>query len=455
MNLEGKKVLVVGLGKTGEALSQFLLKRRARVKISEIKSASEFGQKIDEWTNRGVEVETGRHDLKSFMSSDLIVPSPGVPILAELKAAMKKGIPVISEIELAFQFLKGKIVGVTGTNGKSTTVTLIHKILKEGKREAFLAGNIGTPLISFVETSQESHIYITEISSFQLEYLKTFRASVSIFLNVSPNHLDWHPSFQSYYKTKKKLFLFQKEGDEAILNRDDPLVWRLKKEGKAKAYGFSRKTRVSPGCFLQDGHLIICDQEEEKLMPLSEIRLPGAHNLENVMASALAAHLFGIPLPSIRESIKGFEGLEHRQEKVLTLRGVDFINDSKATTIEATTRALESYDRKMILILGGRDKGADFTQLRKPVKKKVKKAILIGEAINKIGKALKGIVPVEVASSLQEAVSLGFSSASSGDIVLLSPACTSFDMFKNFEERGQVFKKEVYELAKSVESHKT
>lgn len=454
MNLEGKKVLVVGLGRTGEAIAHFLLQRGSTVKISDKKNEEELGEKVHFWKEKGVRVETGRHNLQSFLEADLIVPSPGVPLIAEIEAAREKGAKILSEIELAFQFLKGKIVGITGTNGKSTTATLTYKILKEGGLDVFLAGNIGTPLISFVDKSQDTDIYVTEISSFQLEHIDKFKVPISVLLNISLDHLDWHPSFSSYYETKKKLILLQQKEDTAILNRDDPLVWTLSREGKPRIYGFSRKRKLRRGSFVKDSWIFLRDEREERLMSISEIPLPGEHNLENVMAAALVGHLLGVPLFGIRESIKSFKGLEHRLEKVLTVNGIDFVNDSKATNIDATLKAIQSFNQRIILILGGRNKGDDFRKLRRRVKERVKKVILLGEAKEKIRDALKGIVPMAVASSLKEAVSIGFSEASSGEMVLLAPACTSFDMFRDFEERGHIFKQEVLALEKNFRGEK-
>jgi len=448
MELEGKKVLVVGLGKTGEALCRFLLNERAQVTVSEKKRAEELGQKISFWQQKGVRVEAGGHSQKTFLEADLIVLSPGVSWLPELEAAKTQRIKIISEIELAFGFLRGKIVGITGSNGKSTTATLTHKILKEGGIEAFLAGNIGTPLVSFIEENTKDHIYVTELSSFQLKHSEKFRPSISVILNITPDHLDWHPSFRDYRESKNKLLAYQEEGDSAILNRDDPLTWALRKKGKFRLYGFSRKSKVSPGCFLQGEWIILSDTKEEKLIRASEIPLLGIHNQENVMASALVAHILGVPVSRIKESIKKFEGLEHRLEKVSTLEGVDFYNDSKATNIDATLKSIQSFEQKIILILGGRDKGGDFKKLKKPVKERVKEIILLGEAKEKIKSALKNTVPMKIASSMKEAVRLGYSEAKPGEVVLLAPACTSFDMFQNFEERGRVFRQEVRELEK-------
>jgi UDP-N-acetylmuramoylalanine--D-glutamate ligase len=446
MDFTGKRVLIVGLGKTGEAAANFLLGRGARVTISEIKTVEELGSKVRFWREMGAAIETGGHSLKTFLGVDLIIPSPGAAFLPELKEAKKAGIKVISEIELAFHFLKGRIVGITGTNGKSTTATLAYKSLKEAGVKAYLAGNIGTPLISFVEKSRADHVYVTEISSFQLEHVDRFRAAISVFLNVSLNHLDWHASFDDYYSTKKKLVLSQGPDDIAILNQDDRLVWTLAKVTKAKVYAFSSRKEARRGCCLKGGWIVLRDESEEKVLRTSEVPLPGRHNLENVMAAALVSHCLGVSPRQLRSSVRSFSGLEHRLEKVLSFRRVDFINDSKATTVDATIKALQSFDKRIILILGGRDKGADFTQLRKPVREKVKKIILLGEAKEKIKNALRRTVPMEEASSLRQAVSLSFAAAAPGEMVLLAPACTSFDMFKNFEARGRAFKKEVRRL---------
>jgi len=454
MNLEGKKVLVVGFGRTGEALANFLLKRRATVKISEKKRNGELSQNIQLWKEKEVEIETGGHNLESFLEADLIVLSPGVPLLPELDAAREKGIRIISEIELAYRFLKGKIVGISGTNGKSTTATLTHKILEDAGLHAFLGGNIGNPLINFADKNSEDHIYVTEISSFQLQHIEEFNAQVSVLLNISPDHLDWHASFTDYYQAKKRLIASQKKEAKTILNRDDPLVWALKKEIEGNVFAFSRKKKITRGSFIQNDEVILSDRRKEELMKVSEIPLFGIHNQENIMASALVGHIFEIPSQQIRESIKAFKGLEHRLEKVLTLQGIDFYNDSKATNVDASLKSLESFNKKIILILGGRDKGGQFSKLRKVIKEKVKKIILIGEAKEKIRSALNGTVPFNYSSSLREAVFTGYSEAKAGEVVLLAPACTSFDMFQNFEERGQVFKQEVLNLEKRFKGEK-
>lgn len=451
MEIAGQKVVIVGFGKTGQALAGFLLRRKAKVTVSEIKREEELGKKIQKWEKRGVVFETGKHRALTFLTADLIIPSPGAAALPELAAAEKAGARVLSEIELASRFLKGRIVGITGTNGKSTTATLAHKILKEAGLRAYLAGNIGTPLISFVDRSRDDHIYVTEISSFQLEHIERFKADISVLLNISLNHLDWHASFDEYFAAKKRLVLAQGVDDIVILNADDLKVRGLAHSIHPKTYFFSRRRKVRRGCFLRDGWIVLRDDAgEERLMRTAAIPLPGLHNQENVMAAALVGRVLGVTPRSMRASIRGFSGLEHRLEKVLTLRGVCFINDSKATTVDATIKALQSFDRRIVLILGGRDKGADFRLLRRPVQQKVKEIVLLGEAKEKIAAALRGRAPIVEAPSLRDAVQVAFASASRGEIVLLAPACTSFDMFKNFEARGRAFKREVRRLAESV-----
>ena len=455
MELQGIKALVVGLGRTGEAVCTFLNRRGAKVKVSEKSDSERLSEKIDFWQEKGVEVEAGGHKLQSFLDADLIIPSPGVPYIPELDEARKRGREILSEIELASRFLKGKIVGITGTNGKSTTATLSHTILREAGLPSHLAGNIGTPLIHFVEKSRPDDVFVTELSSFQLKYVKKFRAAVSVFLNISADHLDWHTDFHDYYDSKKNLLLTQKDGDTVILNRDYPRVWALRQLRNFRVYAFSQTGRVSHGSWIQGNWIILTNKIQEKLMQLSEITLFGIHNRENIMASALVAHVFKIPVSSIKESIANFRGLEHRLEKVGELGQVAFYNDSKATNIDASLKSIKSFAGPIVLILGGRDKGGNFTQLREAVQQKVKAIILIGEATGLIKKTLDGTVPMKEAPDMKEAVLLAYSAASPKGVVLLAPGCTSFDMFKNFEERGRAFKKEARALMHSLEQGKT
>jgi UDP-N-acetylmuramoylalanine--D-glutamate ligase len=447
MELKDRRVLVVGLGKTGDALCRFLLGRGARVTVVDKQPVEKLGPRADRWRERGVTVVAGRQDLEHFLASDLVVPSPGVPPIAELETARARGVTVLSELELASRFLRGTIVGITGSNGKSTTVTLAHKILKDAGLKAFLAGNIGTPLISFAARSRANDVYVTEISSFQLNYTETFKPAVAAFLNISINHIDWHGTFDGYLEAKKKLLRNMDANDAAILNRDDPRVWPLRRSGPFQTFGFSRRAAVARGCYLHGSRIILAEGTGLELLRTSDIRLPGAHNWENVMAAALVGRRLGVAPAGIRRSVRSFRGLEHRLEKVLTLKGVTFVNDSKATTVDAAIKALESFREKVVIILGGKDKGADFTLLRKPLRGRVRKAVLIGQAKAKIRSALEGHAPLEDAVSLRAAVLRGFESAKRGDVVLLAPACASFDMFRDFEDRGRSFKREVRRLA--------
>jgi len=450
MEFKNKKVLIVGFAKTGEAASRFFLDRGAQVTVSDKKREDELGRAAAELRARGAGFETGGHLAGTFLGADLIVPSPGVPDIPEIKAAMDKGVPILSEIEIAFRFLKGTIIGITGSNGKSTTTTLAHRILKDAGFKARLAGNIGTPLIGFVERSRPADIYVTEISSFQLEHAASFRARVAAFLNISLNHLDRHASFEDYYEAKRKLFATQTSDDTAVLNREDALTWALAKNLPSRVLCFSRRRRVRAGCFLDRGWLVLRDGTERRLIRTAEIPIPGGHNQENVMAAALIGHVLGVPAEAMRATIRAFRGLEHRLEPVLTARGVRFVNDSKATTVDATLKALQSFPGRIVLIIGGKDKGGDFRALRREIRARVRSLILIGDSKDKIRKGIEGAAPIVEAGSMKEAVARGFAAARPGDVVLLAPACASFDWFLNYERRGRVFKSAVRSLERRL-----
>jgi UDP-N-acetylmuramoylalanine--D-glutamate ligase len=447
MELGGKNVLIVGFERTGEALARFLVDRGARVRVTDRKPVEAFGAKLAPFAKRGVAFEMGGHRPATFLAADLIVPSPGVPPIPEILAARDKGIPVLAEIELAYLFLRGRIVAITGSNGKSTTTTLVHRILRDAGRRAHLAGNIGPPLVSFVDRSRDDDIYATEVSSFQLEYTERFTPALAALLNVSENHIDWHGTFRRYFEAKAKLIRRLGPQGLAVLNRDDAPVWGLRTETRARVYGFSRRRRPTRGAFLDDGWVVVRDGPAARIVPAARISLPGAHNLENVLAAAMIGRLLDVPATSIRRTVLAFRGLEHRLEDVLTIRGVRFVNDSKATTVAATIKALASFDRPIVLILGGRGKGGDFSPLRAVVRKRARSVVLVGEAADKIEKALGGAVPVVRASDYREVVRTAFRLAVRGDIVLLAPACTSWDMFHDFEERGRTFKREARLLA--------
>jgi UDP-N-acetylmuramoylalanine--D-glutamate ligase len=448
MELRGRNVVIVGLARTGDALAGFLLDRGARVTISESKPRAALGPAADLWQARGARLEAGGHVPATFFAADLIVPSPGVPRLEIIREARDKGVPVLSEIELAYLVLQGPLIGVTGTNGKSTTTTLIHKMLSDAGRDAVLAGNIGTPLLSFAGQGGPGRIYVTEISSFQLEYIERFKVHLAVYLNLSPNHIDWHGSYEAYAAAKAKLIRGLQAEDFAVLNADDERVWGLRSSGPFRAYGFSRRGEVEQGAFLRNGAIVLrIDGSEETLMPAAEILLLGVHNRENVMAAALAGRLMGVPAAGLRRSIRGFRGLAHRLEPVLTIRGVFFVNDSKATTVEAAIKAVESFQQPVVLILGGKDKGLDFTPLRSALAGRIRSIVLVGAAKDKIRRALEGAFPLAEARDYREVVDLAYAAARPGDAVLLAPACTSWDMFADFEERGETFKREVRRLA--------
>jgi len=454
MEFKNKQIVVVGLGRTGKAVSRFLLQRQAKVIASEKKSREELIQdkEIKILLQDGLIIEAGGHRKKTFEQADMIIISPGVPPLPELENLKAKGKQVMPEIELAYQFCKGKIVGITGSNGKSTTATLTHKILKEGGLRAFLAGNIGFPLINFVDSATPEDVYVVELSSFQLTYIEKFKVDVAVLLNITPDHLDWHPSYEHYQEAKFKLVLSQDEKALTILNQDDPVVWSLQAQKKGEVLAFSLTQEVKKGMYLKGNWLHVNLGHPQKFLNRQEIPLLGSHNLENIMASALVGYYFGVDTSSIRNSILTFSGLEHRLEKVTSIKGITFFNDSKATNIDATLKSLRSFADNIILILGGRDKGGDFRQLIPEIKRRVKAVILLGEAKDKIHQGLQGIIPLYPVSTLNQAVETSYSLASLGDIILLAPGCTSFDMFQNFEERGQKFKEAVLTLKEKVET---
>ncbi len=446
MKLNNKTILVVGLGTTGEALCRFLLNHGANVMVSESRSAEEIGKKASVWTKRGIRIETGGHNLDSFMEADFIVTSPGVPDLPVLQEAARRGKQIISEIELASWFIQGRIAGITGSNGKSTVASLTYEILKESGHDVFLAGNIGTPLISLVEKGGKDAVYVTELSSFQLSRIDSFSVETAVILNFSQDHIDWHQSYENYIAAKLNLLRALKPGGTAVLNRDDPRVWEARRQYPGKTYGFSRENGPLPGCWLEKGWIYLDIGATEPCMPVTDIPLTGIHNQENVMAAALTARILGAEVHSIRTSVKKFKGLEHRLEKVRCLDGVTFYNDSKATNVDAALKSIQSFDRPVILILGGRDKGGGFSRLKPEIKKRIKEIILIGESRDKIRKEIDSAAATADADSMRDAVEKSFLSAEKGDVVILAPACTSFDMFDNFEQRGRVFKEEVRNL---------
>jgi UDP-N-acetylmuramoylalanine--D-glutamate ligase len=447
MELKNKRVLVVGLARTGVATALFCAARGAVVTATESRGEMAIGENVGKLHSAGVTLELGGHQEKTFLHQDFIIPSPGVPAdFPLLLAARANGIPTWSEIELAYRFLLGTLIGITGSNGKTTTTALVEHVLRTADFPTLLAGNIGTPLISAVENTKRNTITVIELSSFQLELIETFRPNVGLFLNLTPDHLDRHRSMKIYGAAKARLFENQTEQDAAILNADDPAVTPYA-PAKPRVYWFSRKQRVSEGAYLHGDDLMFRrGGAEETILTRGEIPLVGAHNLENVLAAVIATRLAGATAQDVAKGIRSFAGVEHRLEFVAEVNGVRYYNDSKATNVDATLKALDAFPSHILIILGGKDKDSDYTVLQKPLREKAILALLIGAASEKIEKQIAASVAIERAGTLHRAVEAASQAARSGDIVLLAPACASFDQFENYEHRGRVFKDLVGQL---------
>ena len=448
MELKNKRVLVVGLGRSGVAAAFFLQDRGARVAVSDTKSEAQLEKEIPALLDRGISLETGRHSERTFRDQDLIVVSPGVPSdQPQLQHARALGIPVIGEIELACRFLQGKIIAITGSNGKTTTTTLVGEILNKDGRRTLVGGNIGTPVISLVEKSSPEHLLVLEISSFQLETIQQFRPWIAAILNITPDHLDRHRTLQAYVDAKARIFENQQAGDFAVLNADDPASAPLATRIKANLHWFSRKQPVENGAFLKNDQIIFRNSKgETPVLPVADIQLKGAHNLENVLAAVCVSMLAGCEAAQVRKAVAEFKGVEHRLESVATIQGVSYFNDSKATNVDATIKALESFSGNIHIILGGKDKGSDYTVLVPLLQERAKGAYLIGAAAEKISSQIKGATRIVYSGTLDRAVRQAADAAVSGDVVLLAPACASFDQFENYEQRGRIFKQLVQAL---------
>jgi UDP-N-acetylmuramoylalanine--D-glutamate ligase len=451
MDLRGKRVLVVGLARTGVATSLFCAARGARVTATDSRTESEIGEAIAKLRDAGVALELGSHREETFLDQDLIIPSPGVPAdAAHLQTARAKGVTIWSEIELAYRFMKGRLIGITGSNGKTTTTSLIEHILKTAGMQTILAGNIGTPLIGCVDAMKDDTCTVVELSSFQLELIDAFRPNISVFLNLTLDHLDRHYTFEAYGAVKARLFENQIGEDAAILNADDAATTPYA-PSLPRVYWFSRKQRVAQGAYVRDEEIVFRqDGTEETLLKLEDIPLAGGHNVENVLAAAAAARLAGASAAAIAKGVRTFTGVEHRLEFVAEIAGVRYYNDSKATNVDATLKALDAFPGHILVILGGKDKGSDYTPLQKPLREKAILALLIGAAAEKIEKQISGSVALDRAETLERAVETASHAAQRGDVVLLAPACASFDQFQNYEHRGRVFKDLVKQLEKQA-----
>jgi UDP-N-acetylmuramoylalanine--D-glutamate ligase len=451
MELSGRRVLVVGLGKSGVAAAFFLKEHGARVTVSDAKTEDQLREHIPALLDRGIVVEAGRHGERTFRDQDLIIVSPGVPYdEPHLQAARALGVTVIGEVELAARFLKGPIVAITGSNGKTTTTSLVGEIFSKSGLKTQVGGNIGKPVIEMVAGSTPETWNVLEISSFQLETIESFHPKIAVVLNVTPDHLDRHRTFEGYVTAKARIFENQTSSDFAVLNMDDPTCVALAQQVKAQVRGFSRREAVKSGAYIKDGKVFFRDDAgEREIMPLSAIGLKGAHNQENVLAAVCAATLAGCKPAQIMNAVREFRAVEHRLEFVANINGVDYYNDSKATNVDATIKALESFAGGIHLILGGKDKGSDYSVLNALLRERVKRVYTIGAAAGKI-EAQISPAPQSVvihAETLETAVRKAAEAAVAGDVVLLAPACASFDQFTSYEHRGRAFKELVNALA--------
>ena len=453
MKLEGKRILVIGMARSGVAAAELLLHHGALPVLSDTKKKEAFGRELDRLQNTSCEFRLGEDAVKLLSSVEGVVISPGVPIDAPIVLAAKdKGIPLIGELELAYSLLQGEVLAVTGTNGKTTTVTLLGKMFENAGQVAYVAGNIGYPLSAVALESKKDDVIVTEVSSFQLESIKTFRPRVAALLNITEDHLNRHGTMAQYAKLKQRLFENQTETDVAVLNLDDAEVAKMAGKIKSKVTYFSRTQSVAEGACIEDGKIVwSLDGVKKFICDTDMVLIPGPHNLENALAATAVAASMGVPTPVIRHTLQSFTGVEHRIEKVRVYQGVVYINDSKGTNIDSTMKAVQSMKAPTVLILGGYDKHTDFTPLCMEIAATgyIDHVVVIGQTAKQIRNTLEeaGYENVVRAYSMEEAIQKSGELAVPGGNVLLSPACASFDMFRDYEHRGEVFKELVNQLS--------
>lgn len=450
MRLTGQKVLVIGAGRSGIAASNFLSQKGAQVELTDIKSRREFGAGLETSLNDGIKLTLGSYPPVEKGSYGMVVPSPGVPLkILPITKAKEFGIPVIGELELAYQYARSPVIAITGTNGKTTTTTLTGEIFKAAGYRTLVAGNIGLPLIGEVEKYSTDDVIVAEVSSFQLETTASFKPHVGVILNITPDHIDRHVDMEGYTAAKAKIFGNQNAQDYIVLNFDDPLTKNLASICPGSVIFFSRLHKLTRGVFVQDNWIVIrWDEKSHMVLPAGELGIPGPHNLENAMAAAACCWVRGVGIDVLARVLREFKGVTHRLEFVAEIDGISYINDSKGTNPDATIKALQSYSNPIVLIAGGRNKGNDFNELSVLIKEKARAVVLIGESAGEIKHAVEnqGGPEAYLAGTLSEAVSAAGRIARRGDVVLLSPACASWDMFKNYEERGDLFKQAVMGL---------
>lgn len=441
-------MVILGAARSGISCARLLCRKGARVILTDKKDTAEIRQLLTPLEHAGLETVLGNHPLSLLKGADFLVISPGIPSdVSIVLHARKKHIPVWSEIEVAFRFLPCPLIAVSGTNGKTTTTSLLGEIFKKSGRKTFVCGNIGLPVSEIAPKATPEAFVVAEISSFQLENISSFKPYVSVMLNITSDHLDRYPTFAAYKKAKKNMYRYQDKHDYAVLNYDDQEVRTLEKDITAHSVFFSRKKKLSTGVWVDQGTIWSSfGGKKERIIPVRDIALPGPHNLENTLAAVVCAKIAGVGNNDIVSVLTTFAGVEHRLELVRTLGKVKFVNDSKATNVDSVVKALESFANSILLIAGGRDKGSPYYPLKELVQKKVKALIVLGEAAERMVMQLGDVTSTYRVATLQEAVRLGAQLARAGDIVLLSPACASFDMFKNYEQRGKLFRKYVREL---------
>lgn len=450
MGLAGKVVVVVGLARSGVAAAELLARQGARVVATDGKGPGELPEEALSLAERGVRLEVGGHRGETFTAADMVVVSPGVPWdLPELRAARAAGVEVMAELELGWRLLRGTVAAITGTKGKSTTTAALGAMLAEGGGDVRVGGNIGQPLCALLDGATEATRWVLEVSSFQLEGTQRFHPRVAVFLNLAADHLDRHASFEEYAAAKERIFANQDESDWAVVNADDPLVMERARRGRARLLPFHpRGAAGGEGAFFAAGQARLrLGGQEETLFAQDEVRLPGAHLAVDLLAAGAAARLMGATAEHVRAAVRAFRGIPHVLEHVADVAGVSFYNDSKATNVEAAGRSIEAFRTPLLVILGGRYKGGDFAELAAPLAARGRAVMAIGESADRVEAALGATLTVVRCASLEEAVRRAFERARPGDTVLLAPACSSFDMFRDYAHRGEAFKGEVRKLA--------
>jgi UDP-N-acetylmuramoylalanine--D-glutamate ligase len=450
LNFKGKKTLVVGMGKTGMALVSFLLKEGAQVMVSDSRDINDLKDMVSNFKDGAglpLVLEGGSHSPDFFLKADMVLVSPGIPLdIPALKAARGKGIPILGEVEVFAGQTTTPVVAVTGTNGKTTTTALLNEMLVNSGKNTYLGGNIGRPLLDYILNGPDQEIVVAEISSFQLDTASHFSPKVGLLLNITEDHLDRYSDFKAYAASKASIFRNQGENDAAVINWDDLICRSIGENLSGPVYFFSRTQKISPGAYLEKSQAMVLINGTTETYDLNGFSLPGIHNQENALAAILGARLMGADPSAVQKTLLTFKGFGHRLEYVGEVKGIGFYDDSKATNVGAVIKALGGFDHPVILIAGGRDKGGDYYPLQELIQHKVKMLILIGEAREIMMKQLGGLTKTEYTNTLEEAVLRAFQQGRPGDVVLLSPACSSFDMFRDYVQRGNVFQKAVKEL---------